>query len=567
MNELIKILGINYGGHDTSACLMVDGQFVACCEEERYNKIKHTREFPINAIEDCLKKGNITLDDVDEIAMTYNPDVFKSDNLVGKMRRTLPNKIEYREILKEKLGYVGKVSFHLHHLCHIASAYYPSGFNNALLISNDGIGEIDCSLIAGGDDGNINILHNGNRWPNSIGLFYTAITAYLGWKPHYDEGIVMGLAPYGDDNEIIPEYNRTYREVFEEMIFEVDDFDYEINPYWLAFHKVRDKWVSDNFVKVFGPRKKWEDEITQHHKNIACAVQRRLENMVMKQLKIAIEKYGYNKLCIAGGVGLNCSLNGKIEKSGIFDEIFVQPASGDNGTPIGACYLSYKNYNKNLKPKKTHNFYLGSSFTDDEIKRDLDNILDKTDDDWSYHKSDNVYEETAKIINDKKIVAWFQGGAEFGPRALGNRSILVSTYPASMKDYINEKVKFREEFRPFAPAVLYEHKNDYFDLSQESPHMLMACKTHKDKIKDIPSIVHVDDSARAQTVKEENNPKFRKLLEEFHKLTGCAVLLNTSFNVKGQPIVNSPEDAIKCFLSTKIDVLVIGNFIAYKSKG
>ena len=212
-----KVLGINYGGHDTSACLMIDGNPVACCEEERYNKIKHTREFPINAINDCLKKANLNVNDLDEVAFTYNPDILKQLGSKSNMRRSLPNKTDYKAILKEKLGYEGKIKFHPHHMCHIASAYYPSGFENALLISNDGIGEIDCSLMASGKEGAIKVLDPGNRWPNSLGLVYSAVTVYLGWKPHYDEGIVMGLAPYGDDSKIVPGTNRTYKEIFEEV--------------------------------------------------------------------------------------------------------------------------------------------------------------------------------------------------------------------------------------------------------------------------------------------------------------------------------------------------------------
>jgi carbamoyltransferase len=554
--EQIHILGIHYGGHDASAALMIDGKLVACCEEERYSKQKHTREFPINAINDCLNKGNISIEDVTEISLTYEPDILQQSR-IGNKRRSLPNKTHYESLMKEKLGFNGKVSFNLHHLCHVASTYYPSGFENALIISNDGIGEIDCSLMASGKNGEISILHEGNQWPNSIGLFYSAITAYLGWRTAYDEGILMGLAPYGDDTNIIPGTNRTYKEIFQEMIFPVDDFEYEMNPYWLVYHRKRDTWVTEQFNKIFGPHKNWEEPITQHHKDIACAAQRQLERIILKQLEIAREKFGFDKLCISGGVGLNCSLNGKIEQSKIFDEIFVQPASGDNGTAIGACYLAYKNYKKDLKPIKNHNFYLGSSFTDQQIESEL--IKHRV----SYYKSNNVFVETAEYLADKKIIGWFQGCAEAGPRALGNRSILVIPVDG-MKDYLNRQVKFREEFRPFAPAVLYEHTSEYFDLKQESPHMLMACQV-KEEVKDkIPAVVHVDNSARVQTVKESNNLRFRKLLENVNEITNCPVLLNTSFNVKGQPIVNDPSDAIKCFLDTNIDVLVIGDYIVEK---
>lgn len=553
---MVNILGIHYGGHDTSAALMVDGKLIALCEEERYTKNKHTREFPINAVNDCLKIGNLTIEDITEISLTYDPNVLEKSYIRHK-RRSLPNRTTYKSILKEKLNYTGKIRFNLHHLCHVASTYYPSGFENALIISNDGIGEIGCSLIASGEKGKLSILHKGNQWPNSIGLFYSAITAYLGWRTAYDEGILMGLAPYGNENNIIPGTNRTYKDVFQEMIFSISDFEYEMNPYWLLYHRKRDVWVTENFNKIFGPHKKWKEPITQHHKDIACAAQKHLERIVLKQLEIAKNKFGYTKLCIAGGVGLNCSLNGKIEQSKLFDEIFVQPASGDNGTAIGACYLAYKKYNKNLKSEKNHNFYLGSSYTNKEI---LSSICEAN---LSHSKSNNIFKDTAKHISNKKIIGWFQGNAESGPRALGNRSILVLPVEG-MKDYLNKKVKFREEFRPFAPAILHEYTSDYFNISQESPHMLMACQVKANVKNKIPSVIHVDNSARVQTVKESNNLKFRKLLEAVNNITNCPVLLNTSFNVKGQPIVNNPHDAIECFLNTNIDVLVMGDYIIEK---
>ena len=285
---------------------------------------------------------------------------------------------------------------------------------------------------------------------------------------------------------------------------------------------------------------------------------RRIERIILQQLKNAKQKSNSKKLCFSGGVALNCSLNGKIIESNLFEEIFVQPASGDNGAALGACLLSHKKLSGELKPKKIHDYYLGSEFSNDEIK----NILDANGVKYSFF--DDISKKTALALNNKKIVGWFQGGAEFGPRALGNRSILTSPFPASMKDYLNSRVKFREEFRPFAPSILSEYAKDYFSINQESPHMLIAANVKEDKISEIPAVVHVDNTARIQTVTNENNSIFRKLLESFFDLTGCPVILNTSFNVKGQPIVNSPEDALNCFLNTNIDVLVLGNFFISK---
>ncbi len=573
MNKNVVILGLNYGGHDTSACLMKNGNLITACEEERYIKQKHTRNFPKNAINDCLKKANLSINDVDEITLSYDPRLLKTENFDNLLSETRKNfKITELQKLKElrkqdfdlgdfvrkELGYSGKITSHLHHLCHLASCYYPSGFNDALVISHDGIGEVDCSLMATASDGEISIFHHGNQWPNSLGLLYAAITDYLGWKYNSDEGIVMGLAPYGDDTKLVKSTEKTYRDIFREII-STNDLDYEIDRSWIAFHEVRSKWVSDKFVNTFGPRRISEGKIEEHHKHIACALQNRLEEIILSQLKDCKEKFGLKKLCFAGGIALNCSLNGKILQSGLFDEIFVPPASGDNGTAIGACYLSTKNMRSDLSTKRFDNYYIGSEFSNEIIE----NSLRKKN--VSYSKPKNLERFVAQKLNEQKIIGWFQGGAEFGPRALGNRSILTAPFPKEMKDILNSRVKFREEFRPFAPAILSEMANEFFEITQPSPHMLIAVTVKSDKISKIPAVVHVDNSARVQTVDNLNNPKFRKLLEAFHDETGCPVLLNTSFNVKGQPIVNSPNDAIDCFLSTNIDVLAIGDFIIEKN--
>jgi len=573
LEKNIIILGLNFGGHDTSACVMKNGMLIAACEEERYTKQKHTRDFPKNAINDCLKKANISINDVAEITLSYDPNLLKIenfDNIHSKDRKNF--KISDFEKLKElrnqdfdlednvrtELKYSGKITSHLHHLCHLASCYYPSGFQDALVISHDGIGEVDSSLMATASNGEISIFHHGNQWPNSLGLLYAAITDYLGWKYNSDEGIVMGLAPYGDDTKIIKSIGKPYREIFKDII-KPNGFNYEINRTWIAFHDVRSKWVSDKFVKTFGPRRIPEGKVEQHHKDVACALQNRLEEIIIEQLKICKEKFGLKKLCFAGGIALNCSLNGKILESKLFDEIFVPPASGDNGTAIGACYLSTKNLSSDFSYVRLNNYYLGSEFSNEIIENSLRKKNIK------YSKLENIEKFIAKKLNEQKIIGWFQGGAEFGPRALGNRSILTAPFPKEMKDILNSRVKFREEFRPFAPSILSEKANEYFEITQSSPHMLIAVKVKSNKISEIPAVVHIDNSARVQTVDYQNNPKFRKLLEEFFIETNCPVLLNTSFNVKGQPIVNSPNDAIDCFLSTNIDVLAIGDFVIEKN--
>tara|TARA_Y100001936_G_C16079009_1_gene676248 strand:+ start:141 stop:1871 length:1731 start_codon:yes stop_codon:yes gene_type:complete len=571
MEKQLKILGITYGGHDTSATLMIDGKLVAACEEERYNKEKHTRSFPSLAINDCLNKFNLEINDIDHVAIIYDPvygirETYLKTALEDEKRiNFLINDIEkikllnnIKEIIKENTGFTGKISYHLHHLCHFASSYFVSGFEDALLASYDGMGEIECTLLGIGKKGDISIVHEGNRYPHSLGLFYSAITHYLGWKHHSDEGIIMGLAPFGNPKNIIPNSSKTYEEIFKEIIIETGDYDFQIDTSWIAYQHVRDTWISSKFIETFGPKRNYDDPLEQHHKDIAAALQNRIEEIIIHHLKNAKKEFGLKKLCLAGGVGLNCSLNGRIIKEKIFDEIFVQPASGDNGAAIGACFLAHQELTGTLKPKKYHDFYLGSSFTDNEIESLLKSRK------IVFEKSENIFSKVASELFDKKIIGWFQKSAEFGPRALGNRSILTSPFPKEMKDILNKRVKFREEFRPFAPAILEEYTEEYFEIEQESPHMLIAVDVKKEKINQIPAVVHIDNTARVQTVTEQNNPEFRKLLEHFFKLSQIPVLLNTSFNVKGQPIVNSPEDALDCFLSTNIDVLAMGSYFISK---
>ena len=566
------ILGIKFGGHDTSAAILSNGKLIAACAQERYTYDKHSRLFPKNAAEDCLRIAGITIDQVDEIAFVndlnlyireiYLKPALESDERLDFLFKDIERITKAKnmdQIIRSNLKYKGPIKFYRHHLCHVASAYYPSGFKNALCLSIDGMGEHETGIIASGKSGKIKILNSENVYPHSLGLLYSAITHYLGWKHHCDEGIIMGLASYGNSSAKIPGHkNITYKSIFEKILTEEKNFKYKINLNYIDYYSARDKWVTDKFLKLFGPKRNWNEPILDHHKNIAAALQDQLEKVVLNQLKKAKKKFKLSKLCLAGGVALNCSLNGKINKSKIFDEIFVQPASGDDGTAYGACLLAYASKNKKLKPEKMHNFYKGPSFSNKEIAKCLKNSK------VIYKNSKNIYNDVSKLLVDGKIVGWFQGGSEFGPRALGNRSILCRPYPAQMKDYLNKRVKFREEFRPFAPAVLNEHRNEYFDINQDSPHMLIACKIKKNKIKTVPAIVHVDGTCRVQTVKKEINERFYKLIQEFYQMTDIPILLNTSFNVKGQPIVNTPIEAIRTFKNTNLDVLAIGDYLLTK---
>ena len=568
-----NILGIKFSGHDTSAALLIGGKLVAACAQERYTRDKHSRLFPKEAALDCLMIAGIKIDQVDEIAFVddlklhirniYLKPAIESDERLDFLFKDidrLKQMNDMDQIIRKNLNYKGIINYYRHHLCHVASSYYPSGFKDALCLSIDGVGEYETGLIASAKSGNIKILNNENVYPHSLGLLYSAITHYLGWKHHCDEGIIMGLAPYGNSLDKVPgQKNKSYKSVFKKILTNEKDFKYKINLEYVDYYSERNKWVTDKFIKIFGPKRKWSDPLSKHHKNIAAALQDQLEHVVLNQLKVARKKFKLSKLCLSGGVALNCSLNGKIAKSKIFKEIFVQPASGDDGCSYGASLLAYAKSKKKFMPKKMHNFFKGSIFTNNQIKKEIlkSNV--------KYECPKNLYKNVSNHLEKGKIVAWFQGGSEFGPRALGNRSILCRPYPNEMKDHLNTRVKFREEFRPFAPSVLNEYRDEFFHINQDSPHMLMACKIKKDKRKNIPAIVHVDGTCRVQTVKKDINKKFYNLINEFYKITGVPVLLNTSFNVKGQPIVNTPLEAIETFKSTNIDVLAIGDFVLSKN--
>jgi carbamoyltransferase len=565
------ILAIQFGGHDTAAALMIGGRLVAACEQERYDRVKHSRAFPSDAIADCLAIGGVTIDDVDEIAWcsdplycireTYLRSALEDDDRIGFLLADADRiRAMYTtgDLVREKTGFGGHVHYHLHHDCHLASAWYPSGFTEALLASWDGMGEIETNKLAIGRDGAIEELHAGARYPDSLGLLYSAVTFWLGWRHHCDEGIVMGLAPYGDEDATVPAGGRTYREVFEEIVVETGPFAYEIDRSWIEYHRVRDTWISQRFLGTFGGRRAPGGELGDVHRNVAAALQARVERVVLAQLERARDETGLRRLALAGGVALNCSMNGAIEASRLFDEIFVQPASGDAGTTIGACYLSHARLGGAPRPARRDDFYLGSGFTDDEATAAFAAAGLKPE------RPDDVGGWVAERLEAGRIVGWFQGRAELGPRALGNRSLLARPTPGSMKDHINDRVKHREAFRPFAPAVLADRASEYFAIRQPSPHMLIATEALAERRDDIAAVVHVDGSSRVQTVDETTNPRFFDLLTAYAARTGCPVLLNTSFNVKGEPIVNTPAQAIACYLGTNIDVLVVGDLCVEK---
>ena len=570
----MKILGINIASHDTSAALIEDGKLICAFEEERFNKEKHTKAFPINAINECLKVSKNKINSIDCIAVSTDPirqirkfwleGALKYDYRLKMMleeKNSIQNFYNIENSIRKNLKYKNKIKYYRHHLNHLASCFYPSNFKKALVVSYDGVGEGETGYFSFASNKKIKLIHTKNLFPNSLGLLYAAVTSYLGWRYNCDEGIIMGLASYGNPNNKIPKRKKTYIQVFRDIIGYKKDLDIHINTDWITFHKERNTWVSEKFIRFFGKRKKYENKLTQHHKDIAAALQLRLEEIVLHQLKFLKKRYKFKKLCLAGGVALNCSMNGQIVKSKIFDEVFVQPASGDAGLAIGAAI----NCSLEFQPKKKLSFetncYLGSRYSNFEIKKTINRFRKKIK---IIKSKKNIYDFASNVLIKKKIIGWFQGAAEFGPRALGNRSILASPYPVQIKDHINKNVKFREDFRPFAPAIIQEFADEYFNIDQKSEYMLIAFDVKPKMKRHISATVHVDNTCRVQTVTRNSNKKFYDLLKKMYEKTNNPVLLNTSFNIKGQPMVNSPEDAINCFLKYKIDFLFIGNYILQK---
>ena len=568
----MKILGINYGGHDTSAALIKDGKLICAFEEERFNKEKHTKKFPINSIKECLKFSKLKINDINHIALPNDSKrlirkfwlegALENDYGLKKMIdefKIIKKCYDLENSIKKKLGYNGVINGYRHHLNHLSSCFYPSNFKKSLVVSYDGVGEGETGYFAIGKNNKLEIIHNKNVFPNSLGLIYAAITSYLGWRYACDEGIIMGLASYGNPHEKIPKKNKTYIQVFREIISS-NNLDLKIDNDWITYHKERDTWLSEKFIKTFGKRRLFKNKLTQHHKNIAAALQLRLEEVVLSQLKYLKNKFKIKNLCLSGGVALNCSMNGRIAKSKLFENIFVQPASGDAGLAIGAAI----NCSLEVAPKKKlvfeTNCYLGSRYSNHSIKKVINKYKNKV----QIVKNKKYFDFASEVLIKKNIIGWFQGAAEFGPRALGNRSILAAPNPSKIRDIINKKVKFREDFRPFAPAILEEYSSEYFELNQASEHMLIACNVKPRMKKNISATVHVDNTSRVQTVTRNSNEKFYNLLKMMFMKTKVPVLLNTSFNIKGQPMVNSPNDALLCFLKYKIDYLFIGDYILKK---
>ncbi|RJF99370.1 carbamoyltransferase [Noviherbaspirillum saxi] len=586
------VLGISAFYHDSAAALVRDGVIVAAAQEERFTRKKHDAAFPAQALRFCMESAGITPEQIDHVVF-YDKPFLKFERLLetylffaprgfSSFRLALPvwlrEKLFLRRLLETELdtvapsrNWASKLLFSEHHLSHAASAFYPSPFDKAAVLTLDGVGEWATTSLAIGEGTQLRIAKE-MHFPHSLGLLYSAFTYHLGFKVNSGEYKVMGLAPYGE-----PKYAAQIRE---HLIDIKEDGSFRLDMAYFNY-AVGLTMTNARFGKLFDlPVRTSEQELTQRHMDMAASVQAVTEEVVIKLARSIAKETGLRKLCLAGGVVLNCVANGKLLRDGCFDEIWIQPAAGDAGGALGAALMGYHGF---LKQERRHSTamdrmqgsYLGPSFEQADIERRLAAAGARFDvlDDASLTAT------CAAELAQGKAVGWFQGRMEFGPRALGGRSILGDPRAPSMQSTLNLKVKFRESFRPFAPSVLREDVDDWFAFNGDSPYMLMvaevADKRRKtlpdhtaqlfgiDKLKvprsDIPAVTHVDYSARIQTVYAETNPRYHALLSEFKRLTGCPVLVNTSFNVRGEPIVNTPEDAFRCFMGTGIEALAIGN--------
>ena len=565
---LTYILGISAYFHDSSACLLRDGEVIAAVQEERFTRIKQDHSFPVHSIVFCLTKAGISIDECEAIVFFEKP-FLKFERILETALRQAPKGYDlFRKAIplwvKEKLFMKSgilkalkkhfkfsnseKLKFSRHHMSHAASAFWPSGFEESAILVADGVGEWSTTSICHGTKQGIKLIEE-IEYPHSIGLFYSAITRYLGFKVNSGEYKVMGLAPYGE-----PKYVDL---MFSKLLLLKDDGSYQLNMKYFGFTQKLD-CINSKFIALFGePARSPEDDLSQFHKDIARSAQKVCELTMVALAKRAIAVTGSNKLCLSGGVALNCVANQRIKEALPQVSIWVQPASGDAGTALGAAMAYYTVMVQVCPIKPISHMFLGPDYSSKMIANSLETMHAKFDR-LDINSMNNI---VSSHLSNQKIVGWFQGAAEFGPRALGNRSILADPRNPAMQKDLNIKIKFREGFRPFAPAILEEHRNEYFSGEGKNEFMLF---TENCISNDLPATTHLDKSARVQTVTEQSNQRFYSLLNAFYTKTKCPTLINTSFNVRGEPPVLSPKDAYRCFMSCHLDVLVIGDFILLK---
>ncbi len=592
----MRILGISAFYHDSAAALVEDGKVVAAAQEERFTRIKHDPSFPSNAIAYCLAEGKAGLRDIDHIVfyekplpkferlietyLSFAPSGFKSFR--NSMPLWIREKLFQKNMLEKKLrgieaGWKGELLFAEHHQSHAASAFYASPFERAAVLTMDGVGEWPTTSFGVGEGKELKLLREIN-FPHSLGLLYSAFTYYTGFKVNSGEYKLMGLAPYGQ-----PVYKDR---IYQNLIDVKPDGSFRLNQEYFNYC-IGLTMTNERFDRLFGGPARHPDKelITQRHMDLAASIQCVLEEVLLKMTRSLADETGMDCLCLAGGVALNCVANGKIQRDGRFRRIWIQPASGDAGGALGAALAVYHGH---LQQDRTvdgvhdqmRGAFLGPAFLDDDVEQRLAGVGARFD----RLVTGEMIETCADELTAGSALGWFQGRMEFGPRSLGGRSILGDARSPMMQRILNLKVKYRESFRPFAPAVTREAVNDWFDLDTDSPYMLLVANVRKERCipmseaqeqlfgidklnvprSEIPAVTHVDYSARVQTVTADTNPRFHGLLRAFERRTGCPVLVNTSFNVRGEPIVHTPEDAFRCFMGTELDVLAVGNCLLRK---
>ncbi|CAA7616861.1 carbamoyltransferase [Magnetospirillum sp. SS-4] len=562
----MNILGISCYYHDSSACLVKDGVVVAAADEERFSRKKHDSGFPSRALEWCLRQGGLTSKDLNGVAFYEKPltklerALITAKNYGDKahemaawnLRHVMEESGCLDRAVKEATGYDRGILYLEHHLSHAASAFYPSPFQEAAILTVDGVGEWATTALYSGSGTSISKLRE-IRYPHSLGLLYSAMTAYLGFEVNEGEYKLMGLASYGQPK---------YQDLFNHLLTLHDDGSFRLDQDFFCYTSSRDRMFSDALPNLFGMEPQHPGApSTQKHMDVAASLQAVVERAMVNLARAAKEATGASNLCLAGGVAHNVVANTAIRDSGLFEQIFIQPAAGDSGGSLGAALYGYYHLSgapRLIAPPET---CFGPAYDDTEIQAALDSM---NQDYECFDDPDSLCRRVAELIAHDFIIGWFQGRMEFGPRALGNRSILANPRNAAMKETVNARVKFREEFRPFAPAVLEERATEYFALNGDSPFMQFAPQVHPDKRTVIPATTHVDNTARVQTVSAERYPLFHRLIVEIGKISGVPVVLNTSFNVKGEPIVCSPADAIRCFRNSDIDYLAIGSFLVMR---
>ncbi|MFH1276806.1 MAG: carbamoyltransferase [Candidatus Eisenbacteria bacterium] len=592
MTASVNILGISAFYHDSAAALVRDGRIVAAAQEERFSRKKHDFRFPNRAVGSCLRQGGITAKDLDFVVF-YDRPFTKFERILETYLVTAPlgvrslikaiplwlkQKLFMKDLIRKELDYEGKILFTEHHESHAASAFFPSPFDEAAFLTIDGVGEWTTTSYGVGRGNDLRILKE-IHFPHSLGLLYSAFTYFTGFKVNSGEYKVMGLAPYGE-----PKYVDA---ILEHLIDVKDDGSFRLDLRYFNYLSGL-SMTNRRFADLFGgPPRRPESDLTPREMDLARSVQEVVEMVMMRMARTVHRETGMKNLCLAGGVALNCVANGKILREGPFDDIWIQPAAGDAGGALGAALFGWHRYLGKPRPSPAgrdaqRGSYLGPRFEDEKIRA----FLEKKGAAFERLEDDALFDRVAELLAAEKVVGWFQGRMEFGPRALGSRSILGDPRSRTMQSVMNLKIKYRESFRPFAPTVLAERASEWFEIDRESPYMLLVARVKEEKRipmteeqqrlfgiaklnvprSEVPAITHVDYSARLQSVSAETNPRYHRLIDAFRGKTGCPVVINTSFNVRGEPIVCTPEDAYLCFMRTEMDYLVMENYVLDKTK-